>query len=244
MEKYDKGYVVKFFFYACVIVICIFAVSFLFSKAMNNRDIESASGDDYDGVVYVIDAGHGGEDAGAIASDGTLEKDLNLQISKLIKVLCDLNGTRAVLTRDSDNLLYDYYNDLNDYTGHKKEYDLKNRVKIANEFENPIFISVHMNKFTQTKYSGTQIYYSKNNPSSQILARSIQNMTKTYIQPTNNRQVKQATSSIYVLNNAQFPAVLIECGFLSNEKELENLKTPSYQAKMSLVIFSSMIGAL
>ena len=242
MEKCDRGYVFRFVFCVLLIVACVFVFSYFFSRAINRQDIESTSGNDYNGVVYVIDAGHGGEDAGAIASDGTLEKDLNLQIARLLRVLYDLNGNRVALTRDSDTLLYDYYNDLENYTGHKKEYDLKNRVKIANEFENQIFISVHMNKFTQTKYSGAQIYYSKNNPSSQMLARNIQNTLKMYVQPTNNRQIKCADSSIYVLNTIDCPAVLIECGFLSNESELESLKTPSYQAKLSLAIFASALS--
>lgn len=242
MEKYDKGYTFKFAFSVCFIVICVFLLSLWFSQALSNRKAESTSTENYSGRVIVIDAGHGGEDAGAIAHDNTYEKDLNLQIAKLLKVLCDLNGTRAVLTRDSDTLLYDYYGDCDDYTGHKKEYDLKNRVKIAKEYENPVFVSIHMNKFTVEKYKGTQVYYSKNNPSSQMLARSVQNMTRTYVQPTNNRQIKQAGSSIYVLNNIDCPAVLIECGFLSNNEELECLKTPSYQAKLSLVMFASLVA--
>ena len=191
--------------------------------------------------VIVIDAGHGGEDAGAVAGDGTLEKDLNLEIASLIKALCDLNGTRAVMTRSSDTLLYDYYNDLEDYTGHKKMYDLRNRVKITQEYENAIYLGIHMNKFSLEKYSGAQVYYSKNDTSSEILARNIQNSTKLYLQKNNKRQVKPATSSIYVLNSLHCPAVLVECGFLSNQSELELLKDEEYRAKLALVIFSTVI---
>ncbi|MBQ7412169.1 MAG: N-acetylmuramoyl-L-alanine amidase [Clostridia bacterium] len=242
MESYDKTYIVKFVFCIFIIVCFIFAFGFIFSSVIERAKPSQTLAEAYEGYVLVIDAGHGGEDAGAVAEDGTLEKDLNLEIASLIRVLCDLNGTRAVMTREDDRLLYDHYDELDDYTGHKKEYDLKNRVKIANELENPIFISVHMNKFAQTKYSGTQIYYSKNNPSSQLLARGIQNMTRAYAQPSNKRPIKQADSSIFVLNKLECPAVLVECGFISNEAELELLKTSEHQAKMSLIIFLSAIS--
>ena len=193
-------------------------------------------------AVIVIDAGHGGEDAGAVAQDGTLEKDLNLKIAKCLEALCEINGNTAIMTRDDDRLLYDRYGELDDYTGQKKIYDLKNRVRIANEQENPIFVSIHMNKFSSSKYSGTQIYYSPNDPSSEMLARALQNSTRTYLQPTNNRQIKRADSSIYVLNSLPCPAVLVECGFLSNEGELSLLKTERYQTSLALVIFSGILS--
>ena len=193
-------------------------------------------------AVIVIDAGHGGEDAGAVAQDGTLEKDLNLKIAKCLEALCEINGNTAIMTRDDDRLLYDRYGELDDYTGQKKIYDLKNRVRIANEQENPIFVSIHMNKFSSSKYSGTQIYYSPNDPSSEMLARALQNSTRTYLQPTNNRQIKRADSSIYVLNSLPCPAVLVECGFLSNECELGLLKTERYQTSLALVIFSGILS--
>ena len=197
-----------------------------------------------DAPVLIIDAGHGGEDAGAIAFDGTLEKDLNLKIASLVKVLCDLNGTNAVMTRDDDRLLYDHYGDLDDYTGQKKLYDLKNRVKITKEHESPVYLGIHMNKFTQEKYSGVQVYYSKNSDKSEIFARSIQNSAKRFLQKDNNRTVKSAGSSIYVLHSLDCPAVLVECGFLSNEKELENLKNEDYQAQLALILFTSSLFQL
>ena len=148
------------------------------------------------------------------------------------------------MTREDDRLLYDHYDDLEDYTGHKKEYDLKNRVKIAKELDECVFLSIHMNKFSNPKYSGTQIYYSKNNPSSELLARTIQNMTRAHLQPSNNRTIKPAGSSIYVLNSIDSPAVLVECGFLSNTAELNRLKDEEYQAKLALTIFSSILPSL
>ena len=192
-------------------------------------------------VTYVIDAGHGGEDAGAIAYDGTLEKDLNLEISTLLCGLLELNGNNVKMTRDSDTLLYDYYNDLEDYTGQKKVYDLKNRLRIAEEYENSIYVGIHMNKFSVAKYKGLQVYYSPNNENSFDFASKIRDNTRLYLQKDNKREIKRADSSIYILNKANMPAVLIECGFLSNDEELTNLKDNDYRAKLAITIFSSIL---
>lgn len=192
-------------------------------------------------VTYVIDAGHGGEDAGAIAYDGTLEKDLNLEIATLLCGLLELNGNNVKMTRDSDTLLYDYYNDLEDYTGQKKVYDLKNRLRIAEEYENSIYVGIHMNKFSVAKYKGLQVYYSANNENSFDFASKIRDNTRLYLQKDNKREIKKADSSIYILNKATMPAVLIECGFLSNDEELTNLKDNDYRAKLAITIFSSIL---
>ncbi len=191
-------------------------------------------------VTIVIDAGHGGEDAGAIASDGTYEKDLNLEISKTLCSLFELNGTPVKMTRTEDTLLYDYYGDLDNYKGQKKIYDLKNRLRIAEELDNSIYVGIHMNKFPQEKYSGMQVYYSKNNEKSKIIASSIKDANKLYLQKDNKRQIKGADSSIYVLHNIKSPAVLIECGFISNENELALLRSKDYQCKLTITLFSSI----
>ena len=231
-------YGAKFFVCAILVLSIILGISYAFSE----RKSDTPTSVSVSAPVIVIDAGHGGEDAGAIAQDGSLEKDLNLKIAKCIQALCEINGNSAIMTREDDRLLYDYYGELDHYTGKKKIYDLKNRVKIANEQHDAIFVSIHMNKFSSSKYSGTQIYFSPNNPSSEILARTLQNSTRTYLQPSNNRQIKRADSSIYVLNSLDCPAVLIECGFLSNEDELGRLKDEKYQASLALVIFSGVLS--
>ena len=191
-------------------------------------------------VRFVIDPGHGGEDAGAVASDGTLEKDLNLEIATLLSYILELNGNEVILTRKDDRLLYDHYGDLESYTGQKKVYDLKNRLKIAEENENSIYVGIHMNKFPEEKYSGVQIYYSKGNPQGYEIATDVKNAVKASLQPKNKREIKRANSSIYILNNATIPAILIECGFLSNCEELTLLKSENYQRKMCITLFSAL----
>ncbi len=224
---------------SCILILLfgLFFGSYLKNKSEKSKAVSINANE----VVFVIDAGHGGEDAGAIADDGTLEKDLNLEIATLISGLLELNGNDVRMTRETDTLLYDYYDDLEDYTGQKKVYDLKNRLKIAEENENSIYVGIHMNKFSQAKYSGLQVYYSKNNDNSYDIASKLKSNTRLYLQKDNKREIKKADSSIYILNKIEVPAILIECGFLSNEIELNNLKDNDYRAKLALTIFSSLI---
>ena len=235
-------YTFKFALITILSCILVLLLGLYFGNYLRTKNEKSKSVSLNDcGYTFVIDAGHGGEDAGAIASDGTLEKDLNLEIATLVACLLELNGNNVKMTRTEDTLLYDYYNDLEDYTGQKKVYDLKNRVKITEENENAIYVGIHMNKFSQSKYSGLQVYYSKNNENSINIANRIKSNTRLYLQTDNKREIKKADSSIYILNNIDCPAVLVECGFLSNENELSNLKNEDYRAKLSVTLFSALL---
>ncbi len=195
-------------------------------------------------ITVVIDAGHGGEDGGCVAADGTLEKDLNLAVATDIYEMLKCAGVNAVLTRSSDEMLYDLYGDLENYDGVKKTYDLKNRVRFAKESECLVFVSIHMNKFADSRYSGLQVYYSPNDSDSITAALRIQSYIKDYLQPKNDREIKRAGSNIYVLHRAQMPAVLIECGFLSNAEERELLKDRDYRKKLSFCVAAAIVDSL
>ena len=186
--------------------------------------------------IIVIDAGHGGEDGGASGEDGTKEKDLNLLVAQSLADILTAAGYDVRMTRTDDRLLYDLYGDLTDYTGHKKTYDLCNRLRFTEEAGADLLLSIHMNKFPQPQYSGLQVYYSPNAPESRTVAEVIRNYTKLYLQPENERETKAATSSIYLLHRIQRPAVMVECGFLSNEEELSRLKDDTYRRQLALVI--------
>ena len=241
IDRRSVFYTFKFAFVAMISCILILLSGLLLGSYLRKRgEMSKEVSINGSRVVYVIDAGHGGEDAGAIASDGTLEKDLNLDIASTLASLLELNGNSVRMTRDTDTLLYDYYDDLTDYTGQKKVYDLKNRVKITKELDCPIYVGIHMNKFHLEKYSGMQIYYSANNDEGVIIANRIKDANRLYLQKNNKREIKKADSSIYILNNIDCPGVLIECGFLSNENELNQLKDKDYQEKLSLTIFCAL----
>ena len=122
-----------------------------------------------------------------------------------------------------------------------KVSDMHNRLAIYNSSEYNIVVGIHQNKFEQSKYNGTQIFYSKNNQNSNILAESVRNSVVSLLQPENTRELKPADSNIYLLHNAKVPAIITECGFISNEEELQKLKDDSYQQKMAFSIFCGIL---
>lgn len=183
--------------------------------------------------TVIIDAGHGGFDGGAVANDGTVEKDINLNISLTLAKLLKQNGFRVIMTREADVSTEDTESMQ---IASKKKSDLKNRLNLMRDNPDAVFVSIHLNKFTTSSAVGSQVFYSKNEQA-RILGEDIQNSIISLIQPENTRVNKQATSSTYLLHNATIPAVLVECGFLSNKQELEKLKQPSYQNKMAFSIY-------
>ncbi len=188
--------------------------------------------------VIVIDAGHGGEDGGTSNAEGTvLEKDLNLDIAEKLYALLCANGIPCKMTRTADELLYDK---SSDYQGRKKQQDLSTRREIAEATENALFLSIHMNSYPAPQYSGLQVWYSANNELSKIVAETIQSNAKSILQPENNRQVKPAGSNIYLLDRLQCPAVLVECGFLSNPEEAQKLSEESYREELAYLLFISL----
>jgi len=190
--------------------------------------------------TVVIDAGHGGEDGGAVSGSGLFEKDLNLSIALSLRDLLEANGIRVVMTRTTDVLLYD--RDV-DYHGRKKALDLAARRKIAEETENAIFVSIHMNAYPLSQYRGLQVWYSQNDPHSMKLAETIQTNARAMLQPENERKIKSATSSIYLLHHLNCPAVLVECGFLSNPEDAAALASPEYRNQLAFLIFLSILEA-
>ncbi len=187
--------------------------------------------------VIIIDAGHGGEDPGAISADGIYEKDLNLEISMSLKSILEEKGYTVVMTRTEDKMLYSEDQNIK---GMRKISDLKNRCKVAAEYPEALFISVHMNSFGASKYSGLQVYHSHENHGSRALAVSIQNNVKEHLQSDNKRTVKDG-ENIYILENCPATAVLIECGFLSNSAECSKLSEKEYQKELSFAIVCGII---
>ncbi|MBE6662062.1 MAG: N-acetylmuramoyl-L-alanine amidase [Ruminococcaceae bacterium] len=187
--------------------------------------------------TVVLDAGHGGEDGGASSTSGLLEKELNLAIATDIGAYLELCGISVVYTRTEDILLYDRNEN---YQGRKKILDLAARLKIAREYENAVFVSIHMNAFPQKQYKGLQVYYSPNHPLSKALASTVQENARNCLDRENQRKIKKATSSIYLLDRLEKPAILIECGFLSNDTEAERLASEEYQKQLALVIAQSI----
>ena len=189
--------------------------------------------------TVVIDAGHGGEDGGAVAANGALEKDLNLAVAFYLYDLLKANGVNVIMTRTDDRLLYDKNEN---YIGRKKVLDLAARRRIAEEAGDCLFVSIHMNAYPLPQYGGLQVWYSPNHPDSEALALSVRDSVKATLQPDNDRPIKRATSSIYLLHHLQCPSVLVECGFLSNPSDASLLSSVDYQKQLSLAIFAGILG--
>ena len=216
-----------------VILILISGVSFFtLSKSTKTRHIPSAlnTNNNKKQSVIIIDAGHGGFDGGAVAGDGTIEKDLNLAVALKLDCVLRVFGFDTVLVRNQDLSMED-----DNVTGSKKVSDIKNRLKLMEKYDGAIFISIHMNKYSTSQPNGTQVFYGVA-PNSQELASSIQTAVKNTIQKSNHRTVKKTTNDIYLLYHATVPAVIVECGFLSNPNDLQNLKSEKYQKAISLAI--------
>ena len=220
---------------AALVIVLLCAVGV--DAYMNSEGYVQAIAIQNEKSIIIIDAGHGGEDSGAIGVNGKYEKDLNLIIANEVGRLLTDAGFAVVYTRTEDKLLYT--DDENVY-GIRKISDLKNRCKIAAEYPNAIFVSIHMNSFGDSRYSGAQVYYSLENEESRKLADTIQSSIKDNVQPDNNRVIKKG-EKMYILENIDNVAIIVECGFLTNSAECEKLSEKEYQKQLSLAIVYGII---
>ncbi len=189
-----------------------------------------------EGAIIILDAGHGGEDAGAIGTNGVLEKDLNLSLVQTLAALLRGAGYTVVETRTEDQLLYS----PDTKKGHKKQSDLENRLAFTDLYPNSVLISIHMNTFPNSTCQGVQVWYSQNRAESAALAAGVQSKVKALLQSENNRKTKAATSSIFLLRHARVPAILVECGFLSTPAECERLCDETYRKMLALCLFEAI----
>lgn len=189
-------------------------------------------------LTVIVDAGHGGEDGGAVSASGIVEKELNLDVAMRLAAYLEAEGVRVITTRTTDTLLYDRNVD---YRGRKKALDLAARRRIAEENPSAIFVSIHMNSYPQAQYKGLQVWYSTNDPRSREIAESIQHTVAAQLQPENERSVKAATSAIYLLRHVTSPAVLVECGFLSNPEEALALSSEEYRDRLAFLIARAIL---
>lgn len=179
--------------------------------------------------VILIDPGHGGFDGGAQSKSGTIEKGINLEISKKLKVNLEGKGYKVFITREGDDGLYSKGTTIRD----KKREDLKKRCELKEETNCDIFISIHQNMFAQSKCYGAQVWYASNEKSAK-LANNIQNSLKETIDDNNKRIEKAAGESYLILRDKHDGAsVLVECGFLSNPEEEIRLKSEEHQNKLA-----------
>ena len=191
--------------------------------------------------TVVLDAGHGGEDGGAVGVDGTLEKDINLAIALELEKALKQNNFEVVMIRDGDYAVGDASLPT---VAERKRSDTKARLRAVEEAGECVFISVHQNYFEQSQYDGAQVFYSGNREESALLAEAIRQNIVGSLQPGNHRENKLADQNIYILAHCQVPAVLVECGFLSNPAEAQRLRDGEYQKAMAAAIYNGLIDYL
>lgn len=182
----------------------------------------------------IIDPGHGGMDGGATSCTGKLESGYNLEISLRLNDLLRLLGYDTRMIRSTDISVYT----KGDTIAQKKVSDLKERVRIVNETENSLLLSIHQNHFSDSRYSGAQVFYAETEGSAQ-LASQLQAAFQDALKQGRNRGVKKS-EGIYLMEHIQRPGILIECGFLSNVREEANLRDPDYQKKLCCVISATV----
>lgn len=187
--------------------------------------------------VIVLDAGHGGMDGGAV-SGGIRESEINLAIAEKARKMLTLLGYRVVMTRETDTLLAD---ENAKTVRQQKRSDLENRLKIMAGTPGAVGVSIHQNHFSQSYVHGAQVFYGKADGSRE-LAERIQKNIATYLQADNKRKIKEADSSLFILNNNRAnPSVMVECGFLSNPKDMEDLQQEKYQGMLAFLITVSLM---
>lgn len=219
-------------------LLALAALLLLIHTARQNRNAMTTSSYAAQSCVVILDAGHGGFDGGTTAADGTVEKDINLSVVKKLDALLHAAGVQTRLTRTDDQSIHDPQITS---VRQQKISDIHNRLQIMEQTENAIFVSIHQNHFSASKYRGTQVFYSGNNAQSKALASAIQSSVIAILQPENHRTIKQSGTEIFLLYHAVRPAVMVECGFLSNPDETQLLKTDQYQKQLALSIYQGIV---
>ena len=218
-----------------MMIALLFMIAFaLIIDIPSNKANEVSSDLHQNSRTYIIDAGHGGEDGGAVSVSGICESRLNLEIAIRLDALFHLMGCNTFMIRTNDSDLHTE----GDTIRQRKRSDLAERVKAANHIPNGFLISIHQNYFQEQKYRGMQVFYG--NPASKQDAEAIQNGYSAHISPS-HRRLAQKKSGIYLLDHIKCNAVLIECGFLSNPEEELLLQSKDYQCKLCSVIVTSLL---
>ena len=183
--------------------------------------------------TIVLDAGHGKPDEGAVGFTGTTEEAINLQIVLKLQKLIEQSGANVILTRSDENGIYSA--DSMSIRS-KKVSDIKNREEMVKNSNADIFVSVHLNKYSDSKYSGWQTFYKPNDEKSKQLADKIQEELNNNISENNNR-IPMVIKGVYLIDHIDLPSTIVECGFISNPEEEQELKSDEHQSKLAWGIY-------
>ena len=219
----------------------VFIVIFYFLwKTMPPQEQSVFAPQRYEQHVLVIDAGHGGEDGGAVSLSGASESTINLAIALKLDQILGLYGAPSVMLRTEDRSLHSSEAKT---LREKKVSDLHNRVETVNETEHAILLSIHQNSFPQSKYHGAQVFYSPTQDSLEF-ATYLQQVLRETLDTQNQRSAAPIPDSVYLMNHIRCPGILVECGFLSNPTEDQLLQTPEYQLMVAMTLSGAYLQYL
>lgn len=187
-------------------------------------------------ATIVIDAGHGGPDPGKVSESGTLEKDINLKITYILKEMLEAQNINVIMTREEDK-------DLATETSHRKLSDIKERVKLMEASNADAIISIHQNSYPDSDIYGAQCFYPTNSEEGKNLATILQNQIIETTNQTKIREIK-ANDDYYLLKHSSTPIVIVECGFLTNPEEEQLLLNHDYQRKLAWAIHMGILKYL
>lgn len=191
-------------------------------------------------TYYIIDAGHGGEDGGAVSSSGTAESEINLSIAKRVEGTLSFLGKNTAMTRSDEQAVY---SDDAITLRQKKRSDLKNRADMINGYDDALLISIHQNSLPSSpSVHGAQVFYNTVDGAQQ-LAAEVQQSLNEGLNIGNRKTIKKIDSTIYLMRQAECPAILVECGFLSNNGEAALLMQDAYQKKLAVAITAGVVRA-
>lgn len=217
-------------------IVGILTIISAFSVLISNPAAETSASIP-DEHILIIDPGHGGEDGGAVAPDGTLEAELNLAIAQKLRALASFCGVQSIMIRTGQHI--DYPTDAATIAA-RKTADQKQRAALINSVPNGVLISVHQNWYPTAGPHGAQVLYARN-PESEAFGTLMHTKLVEALDPENRRVASPISEDIYLMRSANCPAVLIECGFLSNPEELSRLKDTAYQLKLGMLMLSTYL---
>lgn len=183
--------------------------------------------------MVVLDAGHGGEDPGKVGVNGAKEKDINLSIAKKVKEELEKQEIVVYMTREEDCML------VQADSKNKKVEDMKERVKIINESQADLAVSIHQNSYEEERIKGAQVFYYSHSEEGKISAQIMQNALLEL--DTSNTRKEKANDTYYILKRTEIPTIIVECGFLSNHEEAELLTSEEYQERVTKSIVKGII---
>ncbi len=184
-------------------------------------------------ATLVIDAGHGGIDGGAVGADGSRESDINLAIALRLQAVSAFCGQSAVMTRTDDSRGADALS----YSEHE---ELVYRTQVVNATPNAVLLSIHQNCYPTAQPSGAQVLYSSNGKSEDFGRLMHDNLVNS-LDPQNRRVAEPDKNRLYILSNVDCPAILVECGFVSNHSDITKLTDSRYQTALSTVLMASYL---